>query len=65
MMARAEIGLAGVSAADFRFVRHNAANETMPCALGAEQATFERIAAASARLGATLTAEGEWVRLSL
>ena len=65
MMARVEIGLAGVAAADFRFVRHNAANETVPCALAAEGATFDRIAASSARLGATLTAEGDWARLKL
>src|SRR5579863_4831933 len=65
MMARVEIGLAGASAADFRFVRHNAANETVPCALAAERATFDRIVAASARLGATLTAEGDRVQLAL
>jgi poly-gamma-glutamate synthesis protein (capsule biosynthesis protein) len=65
MMARVDIGLAGVSAAGFRFVRHNDANETVPCALAAEHATFERIVAASARLGATLVAEGDWLRLAL
>ncbi len=65
MMARVEAGLDGVAAAHFRFVRHNAANETVPCALVAEGATFDRIVASSARLGATLTAEGEWVRLNL
>jgi poly-gamma-glutamate capsule biosynthesis protein CapA/YwtB (metallophosphatase superfamily) len=65
MMARVEIGLAGVAAADFRFVRHNAANETVPCALAAEGAAFDRIVASSARLGATLTAAGDWVRLAL
>ena len=65
MMARVEVGLAGVSAAHFRFVRHNAANETVPCKLVAEGATFDRVAVASARLGATLVAEGDWVRLAL
>jgi poly-gamma-glutamate capsule biosynthesis protein CapA/YwtB (metallophosphatase superfamily) len=65
MMARVDIGLAGVAAADFRFVRHNAANETVACALAAESATFDRIVAQSALLGATLTANGDWVQLAL
>jgi poly-gamma-glutamate capsule biosynthesis protein CapA/YwtB (metallophosphatase superfamily) len=65
MMARVDIGLAGVAAADFRFVRHNAANETVPCALAAEEGTFDRIVAQSALLGATLTANGDWVQLAL
>jgi poly-gamma-glutamate capsule biosynthesis protein CapA/YwtB (metallophosphatase superfamily) len=65
MMARVEIGPAGVAAAHFRFVRHNAANETVPCALAAEAATFDRIVARSTPLGARLTLEGDWVRLAL
>src|SRR5712671_2608267 len=65
MMARIEIGLAGVAAAQFRFVRHNAANETVPCTLAAEGATFDRIVAKSAPLGASLTPKGDWVRLAL
>jgi len=65
MMARAEIGPAGIGAAHFRFVRHNAANETVPCALAAEGATYDRIVARSTPLGASLTPEGDWVRLAL
>src|SRR5229473_1791698 len=65
MMARVEIGPAGIGAAYFRFVRHNAANETVPCALVAEGATLDRIVAKSAPLGAHLTPEGDWVRLAL
>ncbi len=65
MMARIEIGPAGVAAAHFRFVRHNAANETVPCALAAEGATLDRIVAKSAPLGASLVPEGDWVRLAL
>ncbi len=70
MMARVDVAPGGagpgdVSAARFRFVRHNAANETVPCALAAEGATFDRIAQRSAPLGASLTAEGDWVRLAL
>ena len=65
MMARADIGLAGVSGAQFRFVRHNAANETVPCALAAEGATLDRIATQSAALGAALNPDGDWLRIAL
>ena len=65
MMARAEIASGGIGAARFRFVRHNAANETVPCTLAAEGATFDRIVAQSAPLGAQLAAEDDWVRLAL
>ena len=63
MMANLEIGRTGVSASRFRFVRHNAANETVPCALSAEGATFDRLSAKSAALGARLVADGDWVRV--
>jgi poly-gamma-glutamate capsule biosynthesis protein CapA/YwtB (metallophosphatase superfamily) len=70
MMARIEIvqpgtGSAGIEAARFRFVRHNAANETVPCALTAEGATFDRMAEHGTRLGARLIPEGDWVRIAL
>jgi len=65
MMARVEIGPAGVAAAQFRFVRHNAANETVSCALAAEGATFDRLVAKSTARGAHLAPEGDWVRLTL
>src|SRR3954454_22404735 len=55
MIARIEAKNGSVEAARFRFVRHNSANETVPCALAAEGATFDRIAERSARLGASLT----------
>jgi poly-gamma-glutamate synthesis protein (capsule biosynthesis protein) len=64
MMAQVGVAPGGVSDARFRFVRHNAANETVPCALAAEGATFERIVAKSAPLGARLAAEGDWVRVA-
>jgi poly-gamma-glutamate capsule biosynthesis protein CapA/YwtB (metallophosphatase superfamily) len=63
MMAKAEIGRDGVGGARFRFVRHNAANETVACALAAEGATFDRLAAKSGALGARLAAHGDWVRV--
>src|SRR4051794_40062725 len=55
MMARIETGPGGVEGARFRFVRHNAANETVPCALAAEGATFDRLAECGASLNARLT----------
>ena len=58
MMARIETGPAGIEAARFRFVRHNAANETVPCALAAEGATFDRLAERSARLDTQAYAGG-------
>ena len=65
MMAKCGIGADGVTDARFRFVRHNAANETVPCALADEGATFDRLAGKSAVLGARLTADGDWVRVAL
>jgi poly-gamma-glutamate synthesis protein (capsule biosynthesis protein) len=62
MMARIEAGPGGVRDARFRFVRHNDCNETVPCALAAEGAAFDRLAAKSE---ARLTADGDWVRLAL
>ena len=67
MMARIEAGPADgdSKAARFRFVRHNAANETVPCALAAEGATFDRLAERGARLDTKLIPEGDWVRVAL
>lgn len=65
MLARVEAGPDGIAAARFRFVRHNAANETVLCALANEGVTLDRLAAKSAALGATLTAEGDWVQVAL
>ena len=61
MMARIEARPGGVEAARFRFVRHNAANETVPCALAAEAATLNRLIARST----PLSVEGDWVRVAL
>jgi poly-gamma-glutamate capsule biosynthesis protein CapA/YwtB (metallophosphatase superfamily) len=62
MMAKVEAGSGGISEARFCFVRHNDRNETVVCALAAEGATFDRLAAKSA---ARLLADGNWVRVSL
>jgi poly-gamma-glutamate synthesis protein (capsule biosynthesis protein) len=65
MMARVETGPGGIGGASFRFVRHNERNETVTCALAAEAATFDRLVERSAKLGARLTADGDWVRVAL
>ena len=65
MLARCEIARGGVTDPRFRFVRHNTANETVLCPLADESITFGRLSERGARLGATLTAEGDWVRIGL
>jgi poly-gamma-glutamate capsule biosynthesis protein CapA/YwtB (metallophosphatase superfamily) len=62
MMAQIDAAAGGVAGARFRFVRHIAANETVPCALAAEGATFDRLVAKSS---ARLVPEGDWVRVAL
>ena len=64
MMAKIDAGPGGVADARFRFVRHNAANETVACPLAAEGATFDRLAAKSGALGVRLVPDGDWVRLA-
>ena len=65
MMAHIKAEPSKVTETRFRFVRHNAANETVPCALADEGATFDRVARSSAALGAHLTPEDDWVRVAL
>ncbi|HEX3862988.1 MAG TPA: CapA family protein [Stellaceae bacterium] len=64
MMAKIEAGNSGLGAVRFRFVRHNAANETVACALAAEGATLDRIVSNSAARNARLTTDGDWVRVA-
>ena len=63
MMAQAEIGPNGIGDARFRFVRHNAKNETVFCAPAAEGPTLDRLTTKSAALGARLVPDGDWVRV--
>jgi poly-gamma-glutamate synthesis protein (capsule biosynthesis protein) len=65
MLARCDVARDGVTEARFRFVRHNAQNETVFCALADEGATFDRLVERSARLGARLVPEGDWMRIGL
>lgn len=63
MMVRAEATRTGITDARFRFVRHNAANETVPCMLADETAELHDIAERSAGYATTLIPDGDWVRI--
>jgi poly-gamma-glutamate capsule biosynthesis protein CapA/YwtB (metallophosphatase superfamily) len=65
MMARVEAEPGRVAAADFRFVRHNDANETVICPPAGETETLARITAASARFNTKIEPSGEAVRIVL
>ncbi len=65
MMAEIDAASGGVGGARFRFVRHNAANETVFCAPAAEGPSLDRLTAKSTALGARLIPEGDWVRVVL
>lgn len=61
MMARIEFDAGRFAGAALRFVRHNAANETVPCSPADEAETLGALAAASAGLGTSLRPGEEWV----
>ena len=61
MMVRAAVGREGVADARFQFVRHDAANETVPCRLADEAGELEDIRTRSAAYGTRLTAAGDEV----
>jgi poly-gamma-glutamate synthesis protein (capsule biosynthesis protein) len=63
MMAEIEAEPGAITGARFRFVRHNARNETVPCALADEGPTLDRLSQKSAALGARLVPDGDWVRV--
>jgi poly-gamma-glutamate synthesis protein (capsule biosynthesis protein) len=65
MMARVSITGRAITGVGFRFVRHNDANETVPCALAAEPAEFDDIATRSAVYGTRLAAQGDDVSVAL
>ncbi|MEK7835673.1 MAG: hypothetical protein AAB298_05945, partial [Pseudomonadota bacterium] len=54
-----------VAGAKFQFVRHNAGNETVPCALANEQATLDDIAKRSVPFGTNFTPQGDEVLVGL
>ena len=59
MLARIRVDDAGRSAASFRFVRHNDANETYLCDLAKEGAAIEELRSGSARFGTGLERFGD------
>jgi poly-gamma-glutamate capsule biosynthesis protein CapA/YwtB (metallophosphatase superfamily) len=63
LMARGEFDRGGIKDVTCQFVRHNSRNETVPCALAGEAASFDELAARSAKLGATLSARGDEIAL--
>jgi len=65
MMARVDFDRGGVRDAACQFVRHNARNETVPCALAGESESFDELVARSAKLGAALSARGDEIALAL
>ena len=65
MMVRADVDRDGVRAARFQFARHNAANETVLCALADEQAEFADIVKRSAEYGTRLETAGDEVNVML
>jgi poly-gamma-glutamate capsule biosynthesis protein CapA/YwtB (metallophosphatase superfamily) len=65
MMAEVEAERGGIAAARFCFVRHNAQNETVACALAEEGATLDRLTQRSAPLGGRFVPDGDWVRIVL
>ena len=65
MMARVETDQERVTGASFRFVRHNAANETVICPLATESETLARLTDRASRTGTRLQPEGDEVRVLL
>ena len=65
MLARIALEGRAVAGATFQFVRHNDANETVPCALANERATLEDIAKRSAVFGARLAPQSDQVVIAL
>ena len=65
MMATATFEGGNLTGASFRFVRHNDRNETVPCALAAEQSELDDITTRSTAFGTRLTVSGNDVRIEL
>ncbi len=61
MMVRVELDRRGLQGAGFQFVRHNDANETVPCTLAGEQAVLEEVA----KRGARFSPRGDQVMVEL
>ena len=55
----------GIDGVTFQFVRHNAANETVPCDMSKEAEELADIFTRSAPFGTKFTIEGDQVRVEL
>lgn len=65
MLARIGVEGKALQSATFQFVRHNDKNETVPCALDNERATFDDIVKRSAPYGTQLMPQGDQVSIAL
>jgi poly-gamma-glutamate capsule biosynthesis protein CapA/YwtB (metallophosphatase superfamily) len=65
MVVHATAGRTGIGDVAFRFVRHNARNETLPCDMAKEAEELADIVARSAPYGAKLTRAGDQVRVEV
>ena len=65
MLARIALEGKTLRSATFQFVRHNDANETVPCALANEEAALDDIKKRSAPFGTRLTPQGDQVSITL
>ncbi len=65
MMAEVALEPGRVKTANFRFIRHNSANETVLCRLADEGGTLDRLTERGARTGTKLIPVGDAVRIVL
>jgi poly-gamma-glutamate capsule biosynthesis protein CapA/YwtB (metallophosphatase superfamily) len=65
MLVRASVSRQGIDGVTFQFVRHNEANETVPCEMAKEAEELADIINRSAPFGTRLVTEGDEVRVSL
>jgi poly-gamma-glutamate synthesis protein (capsule biosynthesis protein) len=65
MLVRASVSGEGIDGVTFQFVRHNEANETVPCEMAKEAEELADIINRSAPFGTRLVTEGDEVRVSL
>jgi poly-gamma-glutamate synthesis protein (capsule biosynthesis protein) len=65
MLVRASVSRQGIDGVTFQFVRHNEANETVPCEMAKEAEELADIVERSAPFGTKLVTEGDEVRVSL
>jgi len=65
MLVRAMASRQGIEDVTFQFVRHNEANETVPCDMGKEAGELADIVKRSAPFGTKLVTEGDEVRVAV